>query len=264
MRRHTVPILVAASLFAPARGYSQSAQHDDVEVIDGPLFRSPGEKRPDLAAVVRYIVDKTNEFREEEGRPRVAVNAKLTETARDFADYMARTGRYGHTADGSRPADRAAKHGYDSCIVSENIAYAFDSAGFTTEELGRNFVEGWKGSPGHRKNMLDPDVTETGVGVARSDKTGYYYAVQMFGRPKSLALEFKVVNQSNSTVTYRIGDQAFTLPPRYIRTHEQCRPTDVTFELPAGGKTVREALKAEDRGQFVIVEDGGALRVKKG
>lgn len=264
MRWHTVAIVVAASLFAPARGYSQSAQHDDVETIDGPPFASSDEKRPDLSVVARYIADKTNDFREEEGRQRVTVNAKLTETAREFAHYMARTGRYGHTADGSRPADRAARHGYEYCIVAENIAYAFDSAGFTTEELGRNFVEGWKGSPGHRKNMLDPDVTETGVGVARSEKTGYFYAVQMFGRPKSLALEFKVANQSTATVTYRIADHAFTLPPRYIRTHEQCRPTEVTFELPSGGKTVKETVKAEGQSQFVIVEDGGALRVKKG
>ncbi len=35
-----------------------------------------------------------------------------------------------------------------------------------------------------RKNMLAPEVTETGVAVARSGKTGRYYAVQMFGRPR--------------------------------------------------------------------------------
>jgi uncharacterized protein YkwD len=262
MRLYPVPALVAALLLAPAPGYSQSTQHGDVEILDAPPYRSPDEKKPDLTAVARYIVDKTNDFREEEGRPRVTLNEKLTETARDFADYMARTGRYGHTADGRHPADRAASRGYEYCVISENIAYAFDSAGFTTDELGKNFVEGWKRSPGHRKNMLDPDVTETGAAVARSEKTGYYYTVQMFGRPKSLSLEFKVVNKSPATVTYRIGDRAFTLPPRYIRTHEQCRPTEVTFELPAGGRTATESFKAENQRQFVIVDDGG-LRVKK-
>jgi hypothetical protein len=33
--------------------------------------------------------------------------------------------------------------------------------------------------------MLDPDVREIGVGVARSNKTGRYYAVEDFGRPLS-------------------------------------------------------------------------------
>jgi len=264
MRRYSFLALAAAGLLAAVPGYSQSVQHDDVEVIDSPPFRSPDEKKPDLAVVTRYIVDKTNDFREEEGVPRVAVNAKLTETARYFADTMARTGRYGHTADGSRPADRAAKHGYEYCVIAENIAYAFNSDGYTTEELGKTFVEGWKHSPGHRRNMLDPDVTETGVAVARSDKTGYYYAVQMFGRPKSLALRFRIVNESATTVSYRIADQTFTLPPRYIRTHEQCRPAEVTFELPAGGKTATEAFKPENDDQFVIVDEGGALQVKRG
>src|SRR4051794_24938878 len=154
MRGYSVLALVVAGLLAPATGDSQSVQHDNVEVIDSPPYRSPGEKTPYLGAVNRFLVDKTNDFREEEGRPRVAVNPKLTETARAFADYMARTGRYGHTADGSRPADRAARHGYEFCVIAENIAYAFDSDGYTTVELGTTFVEGWKHSPGHRRNML--------------------------------------------------------------------------------------------------------------
>lgn len=38
-------------------------------------------------------------------------NPKLTQTAQYFANYMARTNKYGHTADGSRPGERARKHG---------------------------------------------------------------------------------------------------------------------------------------------------------
>jgi uncharacterized protein YkwD len=262
MTRYMVPVLTAALLTAgPA--YPQYALHDDVEIIDGPAFKSADEKKPDLDAVTRSIVEKTDEFRRAEGRPEVAVSPKLAETAREFAAYMARTGRYGHTADDSRPAERAEKHGYDYCIVLENIAYAFDSKGYSTDELVKTFVEGWKESLGHRKNMLDPDVTETGVAVARSEKTGYYFAVQMFGRAKSLALQFKIENRSAATASYKIGDRAFTLPPRYTRTHEQCRPTEVAFELPGDGKTVTQSLKPESGARFVITGDGGTLRVKK-
>ena len=88
-------------------------------------------------------------------------------TAQAFADYMARTDRYGHTADGNQPSDRAKARGYDYCIVLENIAYAFNSEGFTGEKLAGQFVTGWQNSPGHRRNMLDPDVTETGVAVLK-------------------------------------------------------------------------------------------------
>ena len=93
----------------------------------------------------------------------------LAKTARYFADYMARTDNYGHTADGRQPSARATEHGYDYCVVAENIAYQFSSTSFETGELVDGFVEGWKQSPGHRKNILDDTVIDTGVAVAYSD-----------------------------------------------------------------------------------------------
>jgi uncharacterized protein YkwD len=263
MTRPSLAVLVAILPVAADRAMAQHAQHDDVEVIDAAPPKAPDEKKPDLAAVTKYVVEKTNDFRGTEGRGAVAANAKLAETAKAFAAYMAETGRYGHTADGSRPADRAAKKGYEYCIVLENIAYAFDSRGFATDDLGKKFVEGWRNSPGHRKNMLDPDVTETGVAVGRSEKTGYYFAVQVFGRPKALALKFQVENRSAAAVAYRVGEKAFDLPPRYTRTHEQCRPTEVVFELAAGEKAKAESFKAESGSRFVISDNGGTVRAKK-
>ncbi|HEY3789378.1 MAG TPA: CAP domain-containing protein [Urbifossiella sp.] len=261
MIRHSTALL--AAILLAGRAHAQQAHHEDVEIIDAPAFQSADEKKPKLLDATKAIVEKTNEFREKEGKPRVAINAKLSETAAGFADYMAKSGRYGHTADGGNPAARAVKKGYEYCIILENIAYAFDSQGYSTEDLGKTFLEGWKKSPGHRKNMLEPDVTETGVALARSEKTGYYFAVQMFGRPKSLALKFQVTNQSTSIISYKIGDKDFSLPPRYTRTHEQCRPTDLVFALPAEGKTVPQTFKAENGNRFVIAGSEGALRVKK-
>jgi hypothetical protein len=111
--------------------------------------------------------------------------------------------------------------------------------------------------------MLDPDVTETGVAIARSETTGYYFAVQVFGRPKSLALHFKVVNDSGDTATYRIGEKTFTLPPRHTRTHEQCRPAEVIFVLPEGDKKEKQMLKAENGKRFIVTRDGERFWVKK-
>jgi len=141
-------------------------------------------KTPELPKVVQRIVDRTNDFRKSEKREPVRVNAELTKAAEYFAKFMAESGKYGHEADGQKPADRAKKHGYDYCLVLENIAYLYNSEGFGTEDLAGGLIKGWQESPGHRKNMLDPDVIETGVAVARSEKTGYFYAVQMFGRPR--------------------------------------------------------------------------------
>jgi len=79
--------------------------------------------------------------------------------------------------------------------------------------MGDKFFEGWKHSPGHRKNMLDPDVTETGVAVAQSEDTHYFYAVQIFGRPKSMSIAFQLTNESDKTIQYEIAGQTFSLPP---------------------------------------------------
>jgi uncharacterized protein YkwD len=222
------------------------------------------QPRPELSTVVDLIIEKTNQFRHEEGREPVKTDPRLMDTAKDFAQFMARTNQYGHTADGKRPSQRAADHGYDYCIVAENIAYQYRSAGFATEPLAEAFVTGWKQSPEHRKNMLDPDVTETGVGVAHSEESGAYFAVQLFGRPKSKSLQFQITNQSDQSVRYKVvakdSQRAFSLPPRVTRTHARCRPSQLDFTL-AG----RDAsLKPSDGSHYVVVEKAsGELDVQK-
>ena len=264
MSRYPAPLLFAASLLAPTLVLAQTTEHESVEIIHAPAFKAVNAKTPDATAVAKLIIEKTNDFRVKENRSRVTSNPKLTEAATGFAAYMAKEGRFGHTADGSRPSERAAKQGYEYCIVAENIAYTFDPAGFTSDELGKKLVEGWEKSPGHRRNMLDPDVTETGVAVAQSPTTGYFFAVQMFGRPKALALTFTVTNESAATVSYRIGESSFSLPPRYTRTHEQCRPTEVIFEGAGGENEKKEqTLKAENGSRFVLTGEEGKVQVKK-
>src|SRR5262245_371806 len=110
-RWHRIVTLIAlASLLTPA-AWGQSAQHDEVEVIKAPE-RVP-EPKADLAEVTKRILDGTNAFRKEQSRPSVTVNKQLMETAAYFARYMAENDRFGHTADGKRPADRVTKHGYE-------------------------------------------------------------------------------------------------------------------------------------------------------
>ena len=112
---------------------------------------------PDLAEAARLIVEETNRFRQEQDRPELKTSPRLEATARDFAAFMARTDKYGHDADGSHPDARVTKHGYEYCIVGENIAFEFNSEGFATEELAGKFFEGWMNSPPHRKNLLDAE-----------------------------------------------------------------------------------------------------------
>jgi uncharacterized protein YkwD len=213
----------------------------------------------DLAKVVAQIVERTNDFRKAEKREPVKTSHELFLTAEYFAKFMAETGKYGHEADGSKPGERAKKHGYEYCVVLENIAYIYHPNGFTTDALAAALVKGWQDSPPHRRSMLDPDVVETGVAVARSKETGYYYAVQMFGRPKSMTVEFKFTNRSDATLEYTIGEDKYTLEPRYTQTHTRCRPGEVTFQAPKG----LEAVKARADDKFEVTGKAGSYQVKK-
>lgn len=186
-------------------------------------------EQPDLSAVEQRIIEQTNAFRQKHDREPLEPNKILMQAAQKFGDYMARTGRYGHRADGQTPSERVKAAGYEFCVVRENIAYSFRSRGFSTEELAKKFVTGWKESPGHRRNMLAKHVVETGVAVAKSDETDAYFAVQLFGRPKSMSVDFEIVNKSDLTVSYRVADRILSLPPRVVRSHQSCSPQQVKF-----------------------------------
>ena len=183
----------------------------------------------DLDRVEHLIFTGTNQFRTQEKRAALKTNPQLAEAAQAFAEYLADTDKFSHTADGKEPWDRTTKAGYQHCIILENIAYEYNSDGFTAEALAGDCVRGWEKSPGHRKNMLDPDVQVIGVGLARSSHTGRYYAVQDFGRPKSAMITFKVSNRTDTPVTYTIDGQTYTASPGYTITHERSRPPELRF-----------------------------------
>jgi uncharacterized protein YkwD len=225
--------------------------------------RTAGDKSPNLTDVVERLISRTHAFRQQEGRPTVAPNPQLTAAAQDFATFMARTGQFSHTADGQTPEVRAKAHGYDPCLIAENIAYQHHPGGFTAEALAQGFFEGWQHSPDHRKNVLDPAVTETGVGVAQREQTGAYYAVQLFGRPMSQQIEFQITNTSHVAIQYTIDGQKFSLPPQATYTHQQCRPPEVTFQWP--GTQEPTTVHPNHGYRYTIVPgDSGAFRVEQG
>lgn len=211
---------------------------------------------PDLDATTRLIVERSNAFRSSQDRAPLRTEARLTSTAQGFAEYMAQTDRHSHEADGRTAEQRVAASGYAYCALGENIAFRMSSAGFRTEELAAEFVEGWKNSPPHRRNLLNPDVSEIGVGVAQSRKSRRYYAVQVFARPASEAIRFSVTNQSGREVGYRLDDEAFRLRPLVTRTHTICTAAPLAL---AGAAPVPTTAGA----RFTIDADGGALRLRR-
>ena len=252
MPRLLTLVLAIGWVLLPAATSAQAAER-----------RTVGDRSTDLADAVERLISRTNAFRHQEGRPPVAPNPQLTTAAQDFATFMAHTGQLSHTADGQTPEARAKAHGYDPCLIAENIASQQNLVGFTAEVLAQGFFQGWQHSPSHRENLLDPAATETGVGVAQSEQAGAYYAVQLFGRPTSQQIEFQLTNHTDTAITYAVDGQTFPLPPRTTRTHQQCRPPEVTFQWP--GTQEQKTVHPNHGERYTIVRrNAGAFRIEPG
>jgi uncharacterized protein YkwD len=63
-----------------------------------------------------------------------------------------------------------------------NVTQSVKTEGDTYEELTDSAVENWMNSPGHRKNILNPQLTRLGVGVAlgQQGNVPYVYLTQDF------------------------------------------------------------------------------------
>jgi uncharacterized protein YkwD len=219
---------------------------------------------PDVPQVEVAIVEMTNTFRAEQKLGAVKPNPQLVAAARAYAEFLARSDMFSHTADGRQHADRAVTAGYRYCQVSENLSSNLDSRGFETRQLARDAVEGWKKSPGHRLNLIAPHVTEIGVGVAKVRGAEKYISVQMFGRPDSLKYQFKIQNGLTDTVTYRFGSDSLDVVPQQVITHWACAPEPLVFERagpPLLGRRLTGSYLARDGDLFTLkaAPNGGVI-----
>lgn len=256
VRGRLAAVLITTLL--PVFVQAQSVEPHDFDAIErGKSASRDTGSVPDLKQTAEQIFVRTNRFRVQQGRSALKINERLTRAAQDFADYLARTDTFSHTADGKSPSQRVAEHGYRYCLVAENIAWEYNSSGFTGSGLARAFVTGWRHSPEHRRNMLDSDLEEIGIGVAHSTQTGRYYAVQDFGRPHSAAIVFKIANESDATIHYTVDGKSFTLDPQYTVTHQRCRPPELDFQLGRGkdDKEGEEAFRPRSGAHYVARGD---------
>jgi uncharacterized protein YkwD len=185
---------------------------------------------PDLPKVEVAVVEMTNAFRRENRLGELKRNLTLDRAAREFAGYLARTGKFSHTADDRRPADRTLAAGYKHCRIAENLALNIDSRGFRISQLASSAILGWKNSPPHRKAMMDPYVTDIGVGIAKSATEHRYLSVQLFGRPRDLQYQFTIRNVGAEKVRYLHTGKQHQLPPRTEVRHMECNPAQLRFE----------------------------------
>jgi hypothetical protein len=215
----------------------------------------------DLPAAEAAIVQMTNDFRAAQKLAPVKQNPQLVAAARAYAKTLGGHQELSHTIDGTTPAQRIERAGYGACLSAENLASLLDSRGFTVKDYAGRAVTGWENSPGHRQNMLQPFVTETGVGVVQAaPNVPKYIAVQLFARPLAAKYSVKVRNEAAAAVSYSVDDRAAKIAPGMIITHTLCSPATIAFDA------VGAAARYEARGGqvYTLKASGSGVKVDLG
>lgn len=178
-------------LRAIGQGYTDGlagiARDFGVDVIDDPVAPQverwtaqplPPEPPPASlgSAPLDEVVRLTNIERGKHGLHALRAQPQLAQAAQLHSQDMATREFFDHkNPDGEQAWDRAVRCGYRYRKVAENIA-----AG---QRSPAEVVEGWMNSPGHRKNILDGELFEIGVGLASGGSYGTYWT-QVFGTPR--------------------------------------------------------------------------------
>jgi uncharacterized protein YkwD len=130
----------------------------------------------DLDRARAEVLARVNDAREKAGLAPLRSNAHLDLAAQRHAEDMLARRYFAHeNPEGKTVRDRARAAGYDWRNIGENLA----ENQFTVDEV----VENWLRSPGHRRNILNPNFRELGVGLALG-RSGQRYRVlwtQAFG-----------------------------------------------------------------------------------
>jgi len=133
------------------------------------------------AAILRAV----NAYRAEKGLGQLAADANLQRIAAVHAADMQLRGFFGHfNPEGQGPRERmmAVESGFTGRIAENIEVVEGPSYGAMSDtELANSMVKKWIESPMHRKNIKAPEMTESGVGIARQGNR--IIAAQVFGGP---------------------------------------------------------------------------------
>jgi len=141
-------------------------------ILAGGMAFAQGHARDNNQAADEQILALANRARAEAGVGRLEWDPALAAAALYHCRRMAAEGpiahRYGGEAD---LAERAGQAGAHFDLIEENVAVGPSAA---------TIHEEWMHSPGHRSNLLSPDVNRVGVAVVES--RGVLYAVADYSR----------------------------------------------------------------------------------
>jgi hypothetical protein len=153
--------------------------------------------RQALQPEAEQILALANEARAAHGAGRLKWDPALAAAARQHCLRMAAAGPISHRYAGEMDlSERAGQAGSHFSLIEENVAIGPDPAAIHEE---------WMHSPGHRTNLLNPEVDRVGVALVAS--RGVLYAVADYAR----GVEQLTAAQVESTVANLVRVRGVTM-----------------------------------------------------
>ncbi|NDW45491.1 CAP domain-containing protein [Ruegeria sp. PrR005] len=129
------------------------------------------------STIERQMLDLINQERAAAGLNPVTLELRLNSSAEVHSQWMLDRDVFSHTgAGGSSPGDRMEDAGFvfsGNWTWAENIAWQSERGAPGLADDVIDLHTGLMNSPGHRANILNPDVTVIGIGIEQGDYRGW-------------------------------------------------------------------------------------------
>lgn len=183
---------------------------------------------PDLRAASEQIFALANQARAQAGVGRLQWDPALAEAALAHCRRMAEEGPIAHRYGGEKDmTGRAAVAGAHFSVIEENVA-----VGTSTGTIH----EAWMHSPGHRANLLSPEVDHVGIAVVAA--RGVLYAVADYSREVEQFSDAQV--EARVAALIRVSGVAILRDPALAR---QACTTNEGLPHPQDGATPGFAMR---------------------
>ncbi len=196
----------------------------------GVMAAAQQRERTSQPAKAEQLFALANQTRAQEGRGRLAWDQALADAAMKHCMRMAAEGPIAHRYGGEPDlTGRAGEAGAHFSLIEENIAVGSYPA---------SIHEGWMNSPGHRANLLNPEIDRVGIAVVA--ERGVLYAVADYAR----AVPVLTPSDVESTVARLVRARGIAVRRDAAEARAACR---LDHGLPpAGGETPHFIMRWQD------------------
>ncbi|WP_370529734.1 CAP domain-containing protein [Alkalihalobacillus sp. AL-G] len=165
-----------APRFGPDRQQDQQQERTQPAPAPEQPQQTQPQTQPDgakaLSEIERQVIELTNKERQKQGLPTLKADVKLAQVAQEKSNDMQENGYFSHNSPNyGSPFQMMQEFGVSYQSAAENIAAGQQSA--------EQVVQAWMNSPGHRRNIMNKELTHIGVGCAKGGRQGIYWT-QMF------------------------------------------------------------------------------------